>query len=71
MSRNEVDDQEWRFLLTGGVALENPYPNPASTWLSDKSWSEIVRASQLPAFKGFMEMVQNEVILDQMNYTNT
>ncbi|KAK3779689.1 hypothetical protein RRG08_013644 [Elysia crispata] len=57
--RGEVDDQEWRFLLTGGVALENPFANPAPSWLSDKSWAEIVRASQLPAFKGFMEMVQN------------
>ncbi|XP_059151038.1 dynein axonemal heavy chain 3-like [Physella acuta] len=57
-SRGEVDDQEWRFLLTGGVALENPFANPAPSWLSDKSWSEIVRASQLPALKGFMEMVQ-------------
>ncbi|KAK6993742.1 dynein heavy chain 3 axonemal, partial [Biomphalaria glabrata] len=57
--RGEVDGQEWRFLLTGGVALENPFSNPAPSWLSDKSWSEIVRASQLPAFKGFMEMVQN------------
>ncbi|KAH9505438.1 Dynein heavy chain 3, axonemal, partial [Bulinus truncatus] len=55
----EVDDQEWRFLLTGGVALGNPFANPATSWLSDKSWSEIVRASQLPAFKGFMEMVQH------------
>ncbi|GFS14673.1 dynein heavy chain 3, axonemal [Elysia marginata] len=57
--KGQVDDQEWRFLLTGGVALENPFANPAPLWLSDKSWAEIVRASQLPAFKGFMEMVQN------------
>lgn len=37
----------WNFLLTGGVALENPHPNPAPEWLTDKSWSEIVRASHL------------------------
>lgn len=37
----------WNFLLTGGVALDNPYPNPAPEWLSDKAWSEIVRSSQL------------------------
>lgn len=59
--RGEVDDQEWKFLLTGGVALENPFANPASAWLMDKSWAEIVRASHLPAFKGFMEMVQKAV----------
>ena len=46
---------EWRFLLTGGVALENPFPNPAHGWLTEKSWAEIVRASDLPALKGFMD----------------
>jgi dynein heavy chain, axonemal len=44
----------WRFLLTGGVALDNPHPNPAPEWMSDKSWSEIVRASELPNLKRFM-----------------
>ena len=53
--RGQVDDVVWRFLLTGGVALENPYPNPAPDWLMDKSWSEVVRASMLPNLAGFME----------------
>ena len=44
----------WRFLLTGGVALENPHPNPCSEWLSEKSWGEIVRASNLTILQGFM-----------------
>ena len=57
----KVDDQVWRFLLTGGVALENPYPNPAPEWLTDKSWSEIVRASNLPNLKGYMEHVQENI----------
>ncbi|XP_033642613.1 dynein heavy chain 3, axonemal-like [Asterias rubens] len=52
--RGEIDDNEWRFLLTGGVALENPFPNPAPDWLPDKSWAEIVRVSTLPAFDDFM-----------------
>jgi dynein heavy chain len=45
--QKKIDEDEWTFLLTGGTALENPYPNPAPTWLSDKSWSEVVRASNL------------------------
>ena len=53
--KGEVDEDTWRFLLTGGVALENPHPNPFPQWLSDKSWGEIVRVSDLPHFKGLMK----------------
>ncbi|XP_076154944.1 dynein axonemal heavy chain 3 [Alosa pseudoharengus] len=59
--QGQIDDQVWRFLLTGGIALENPHPNPAPEWLSDKSWSEIVRASELCNLKGFYEHVQDNV----------
>ena len=53
--RNQLDDSVWRFLLTGGVALENPHANPAPEWMTDRSWSEIVRASNLPNLSGFMK----------------
>lgn len=56
--KGQVDDQVWRFLLTGGIALDNPHPNPAPEWLSDKSWSEIVRASKLPNLNGFFTHVK-------------
>ena len=56
--RGEVDDNIWRFLLTGGVGLDNPYPNPAPEWLNDKSWAEIVRASDLTSFRGLMAHVK-------------
>lgn len=52
--RGEVDEQTWRFLLTGGVALENPHPNPFPQWLGEKAWGEIVRASELTDLKGWM-----------------
>ena len=55
LHRGEVDEQVWRFLLTGGVALENPHPNPFPQWLTDKSWGEIVRASDLENLKGLMK----------------
>ncbi|XP_070559259.1 dynein axonemal heavy chain 3-like isoform X5 [Ptychodera flava] len=60
-SKDLIDDREWRFLLTGGVALENPYPNPATEWLSEKSWSEIVRVSDLDKFDGFMKDFRNNL----------
>ncbi|XP_075130611.1 dynein axonemal heavy chain 3-like [Leptodactylus fuscus] len=54
LQRNKglINNDEWHFLLTGGVALEIPHPNPAPVWLKDKSWGEILRLSTLPLFKG-------------------
>jgi dynein heavy chain len=49
-------------LLTGGVGLENPHPNPALSWLTEKAWSEIVRSSNtLKNFKGFHEHVKKNL----------
>uniref|UniRef100_A0A669PS64 Dynein axonemal heavy chain 3 n=1 Tax=Phasianus colchicus TaxID=9054 RepID=A0A669PS64_PHACC len=56
--RGQIDDEVWRFLLTGGVALDNPHPNPAPDWLSDRSWAELVRASCLRSLQGLMEHVR-------------
>ncbi|XP_042559183.1 dynein axonemal heavy chain 3 isoform X2 [Clupea harengus] len=57
--KGQIDDQVWRFLLTGGIALDNPHTNPAPEWLTDKAWSEIVRASGLCNLKGLYEHVQD------------
>lgn len=59
--RREIDENEWKFLLTGGIALENPFPNPAPEWLPDKSWAEIVRVSELEAFDDFLLNFKNNV----------
>ncbi|XP_071037846.1 dynein axonemal heavy chain 3 [Parasteatoda tepidariorum] len=60
--RNAINEEIWRFLLTGGVAFDNPHPNPAPDWLTDRSWSEIVRASDLPNLNGLMESMQRDIL---------
>ncbi|KAL1497384.1 hypothetical protein ABEB36_008364 [Hypothenemus hampei] len=60
-SQSLIDEEVWSFLITGGVALDNPYANPAPEWLSEKSWSEIVRASLLKGLEGLKESVESNL----------
>jgi len=36
-------------------------PNPDSSWLSDKSWDEICRMCDLPAFKTFRQHFESNI----------
>lgn len=60
-SKGELESSEYLFLLTGGIGLENKAPNPAPVWLSEKSWDEICRMSDLKAFKDFKEQFSTNV----------
>ncbi|XP_015203470.2 dynein axonemal heavy chain 12 isoform X1 [Lepisosteus oculatus] len=55
LAKKEIDYSDFMFLLTGGVGLQNKLPNPDPSWLLDRSWDEICRASDLPALKGLRE----------------
>eukprot|EP00105_Crassostrea_gigas_P043640 XP_019927788.1 PREDICTED: dynein heavy chain 12, axonemal isoform X3 [Crassostrea gigas] len=55
LSKNELDKDEFMFFLTGGVGLENKLANPAPTWLTDKSWDELCRLSDLKKYKKFRD----------------
>jgi len=56
----ELDLGEFRFLLTGGVALEISRKNPADGWLNKALWGEMTRLDAFPAFEGFCDSFEKD-----------
>ncbi|KAJ1562895.1 Dynein heavy chain 7, axonemal, partial [Nowakowskiella sp. JEL0078] len=56
-NKNEIENDEWMFLLTGGLGSVDASAfgsNPAPEWLAESSWTEICRLSfSVPSFKPF------------------
>ncbi|XP_041984652.1 dynein axonemal heavy chain 12 [Aricia agestis] len=61
LAANEMNYDEYIFLITGGIAVENIFKKPID-WLSDKSWDEICRLNDLPNFNGIKENVVKDVV---------
>lgn len=55
LANEEINRDEITFFLTGGIPLGNELENPASNWLSDKSWDEICRVGTLRSFVNFKD----------------
>ena len=67
MDDEKVDLDEWKFLLAGGAAPENPPLNPAPEWLSSQSWLEITALSQLPSFRSFeIDFAKNNIYYQKL-----
>ncbi|RKP19398.1 hypothetical protein ROZALSC1DRAFT_14025, partial [Rozella allomycis CSF55] len=67
MNENKIDQNEWRFLLTGGSSVLKKVNNPAPQWLSNRSWEEIQQLGLLNNFKGIEnEFVENEETFKRM-----
>ncbi|KAM6980842.1 dynein axonemal heavy chain 1 [Aplochiton taeniatus] len=54
MNENKIDMSEWRYLLSGGMALKQ-LANPAASWLSDRAWQDILGLSALPTFSSLAD----------------
>ncbi|CAG9334937.1 unnamed protein product [Blepharisma stoltei] len=58
----ELDIAELRFLMTGGIGLDEKLPEkPDADWLLDKSWAEFCRLSDLPRFQGFFYDIRDNI----------
>ena len=69
--KGRLRQEEWMFLLTGGVVLENKRKNPASHWLADKYWDEICRCDDLGgAFKGISKHFEENTAEWKLWYDN-
>ncbi|KAK5645095.1 hypothetical protein RI129_006395 [Pyrocoelia pectoralis] len=68
LSKNKIDEREYTFLITGGIDVDNPIPNPSSGWLSAKSWNEICRLDSVTVFDGFRNSVVENISAWQALY---
>ncbi|KAI9347975.1 dynein heavy chain and region D6 of dynein motor-domain-containing protein [Zopfochytrium polystomum] len=60
--RNEIDPDEWRFLLTGGIGIGDGFsPNPDPSWLTEKAWADVCMLSSLTAFPNFANTFREDI----------
>uniref|UniRef100_UPI0037E91524 dynein axonemal heavy chain 1 n=1 Tax=Semicossyphus pulcher TaxID=241346 RepID=UPI0037E91524 len=54
MNDNKINMDEWRYLLSGGMPIQE-LTNPAVSWLSDRVWQDILGLSALNNFSTLAE----------------
>ncbi|CAK9824900.1 Dynein axonemal heavy chain 7 [Anthophora retusa] len=52
--RGKLSLPQWTFLLTGGIAIDNPHANP-TTWLPPKQWNQLCNLDDVEEFSGIRE----------------
>ncbi len=66
----DIDMKEFKFLLTGGVAIGELQEEPPADWVTPKMWGEINRCIELPGFKGFVTHFKSEIHNYKLLYDN-
>lgn len=51
----ELNSDELRFFLTGGINLGEVLPDIPCDWLEPNSWGQVQRLDKLPNFRGFSD----------------
>uniref|UniRef100_T1JEJ0 Dynein axonemal heavy chain 7 n=1 Tax=Strigamia maritima TaxID=126957 RepID=T1JEJ0_STRMM len=57
-STHDIAEEEFRFLITGGIGFDNPFANPTA-WLSSKSWDEFCRLDAIEVYRGIRRQFPN------------
>jgi dynein heavy chain, axonemal len=61
LAQEELSAVQMNFLLTGGIAMENPHANPLDGTLSEKGWGEVCRLADLGGkFGGLRDAMRND-----------
>ncbi|XP_054732574.1 dynein axonemal heavy chain 3-like [Anastrepha obliqua] len=68
VSRGKISKSHLLFFLTGGVGLQAVPPNPDNSWLPEKAWTQIFRASDLEGLKDFYKQFTKDVHLWKKYY---
>uniref|UniRef100_A0A7S2LWX2 Uncharacterized protein n=1 Tax=Zooxanthella nutricula TaxID=1333877 RepID=A0A7S2LWX2_9DINO len=71
LASDEEDYSDYRFLLTGGVSLDDPPPKPAD-WIPDRCWGELFRLSKIHSrYTDFHTRFAQELDIWREVYDNT
>ncbi|XP_067140193.1 dynein axonemal heavy chain 7 isoform X4 [Centruroides vittatus] len=57
---DKINEEEWNFLLSGGISLENVYEKPAE-WIPPTSWDEICNLTTLKTFENFRKSFSSDL----------
>ena len=59
--QGQLDSSHLRFLLAGNTAMDRERPLPATDWLTDKCWGDVLAIGHLPGFEGFVDKFLNQL----------